>query len=188
MPNNKRHTLKTIKNREECHPSSRKARQLTRVFLRKERLDQRSTERSNSNPKAERWLWFRYALDESLPIATMKEMHDLVEMYLERNNDELEKLVKDRQIGGRRPKTKRELLLLALIESERAEYKSGFEVPDMTNGKTLKLLRDWDGDNNSMARMQSIRISAPINPIVMDATMESAPKPKNAKTTDAMEE
>ncbi|KAI7866783.1 hypothetical protein BDF14DRAFT_1727590, partial [Spinellus fusiger] len=161
---NKRHTLKTIKNREECHPSSRKARQLTRVFLRKERLDQRSVERSNTNTKCK---------------------------YLERNNEELEKLVKERQIGNPRPKTNRENLLLALIENEKAEYKSGFEIPDMTNGKTLRLLREWDGDLNSMARMKSIRIIAPSKEVVINTEMQienPATEVSVKKGLDAMEE
>ncbi|RUS19911.1 hypothetical protein BC937DRAFT_86721 [Endogone sp. FLAS-F59071] len=81
MPNNKRHTLKTIKNRDTLHPSSRKANQLTRVIMRSDRLDKKMNERrANANPQVERWLWFRYALDESLPCATRSELHDLIEM------------------------------------------------------------------------------------------------------------
>lgn len=31
----------------------------------------------------------------------------------------------------------------------------------MTNGKTLKLLREWDGDKNSMPRMTTLRLQKP---------------------------
>lgn len=34
----------------------------------------------------------------------------------------------------------------------------------MTNGKTLKLLREWDGDKNSMPRMTTIRLQKPTEP------------------------
>jgi translation machinery-associated protein 16 len=32
------------------------------------------------------------------------------------------------------------------------------ELPDLTNGKAVKLLREWDGDTNSMTRIKTVRL------------------------------
>lgn len=45
----------------------------------------------------------------------------------------------------------------------------------MTNGKTLKLLREWDGDKNSMPRMTTLRLQKP------------SKEEKNVVATDAMD-
>lgn len=51
----------------------------------------------------------------------------------------------------------------------------------MTNGKTLKLLREWDGDKNSMPRMTTIRLQK-IVPV------EKKTDSKNTKSVDLMEQ
>lgn len=109
-------------------------------------------------------------------------MHELVEAYLVRHEDEIEELEKDRHRGHKKPKGPRQDHLEALRISEQSEYVSGIgkakkrkekkndiniytiELPDMTNGKTLKLLREWDGDKNSMPRMTTIRLQKPTEP------------------------
>lgn len=52
----------------------------------------------------------------------------------------------------------------------------------MTNGKTLKLLREWDGDKNSMPRMTTIRLQKIAEPVVKKTD------PKNEKSVDLMEQ
>ncbi|KAI8978941.1 translation machinery-associated protein 16 [Pilobolus umbonatus] len=156
----KRHTLKTIKNREAIHPYSRKAQQITRVYQRKEKLAKKESQRAH-NPIGDRWLWFRYIFDEDKITATKEEMHELIELYLMRHDEEIEELEAERHKGHKKPKSPRQILLETLREQELNEYNSGMELPDMTNGKILKLLRDWDGDKNSMSRIKTIRISAP---------------------------
>jgi translation machinery-associated protein 16 len=52
----------------------------------------------------------------------------------------------------------------------------------MTNGKTLKLLREWDGDKNSMPRMTTVRMQKPID------TTQVAVDNKNEKTRKDMME
>ncbi|KAI8148026.1 translation machinery-associated protein 16, partial [Fennellomyces sp. T-0311] len=167
-PNNKRHTLKNIKNRDELHPYSRKARQLTRVALRSHKL---ANKRPATNPKGiqglfqpqccsnsinivERWLWFRYALDESLLCATKAQVYELIDMYLKRHDEELEALDQQRKKGGHRTKVPRHDLLTALKTSEESEYKSGFELPDLMVEKNVRMLREWDGDVNGMPRIR----------------------------------
>ncbi|KAI8379484.1 uncharacterized protein BYT42DRAFT_532266 [Radiomyces spectabilis] len=186
MPNNKKHTLKAIKNRDAAHPYSRKAHQVERAYARKEKLAQKSNERAANNPKVERWLWFRFALDEALPCATKPQIHDLIATYLERNDEEIERLEKERQIG-KRPKTTREQLLLALRDSDNAEYVSGFELPDLTNVKNVKALRDWNGDKNAITKIRSMRLQKPStsdikdNEVLADVSKEKAAPSANKK-------
>lgn len=102
----------------------------------------------------------------------------MIEQYLERHDEEIEQLENERNGRHKRPKSARQVTLESLIESEKSEYISGLgkmkkrhkgeihiahvfillELPDMTNGKVLKLLREWDGDKNSMTRIATIRI------------------------------
>lgn len=130
----------------------------------------------------ERWLWFRYAFEEDKPVATKPEMHELIELYLERHDEEINELEKDRNRGHKKPKNARQQLLESIKAREASEYTSGMELPDMTNGKTLKLLREWDGDKNSMTRMTTIRLQKP------DDTTKAAPVDNsNKKDKDMME-
>ncbi|KAI9285313.1 translation machinery-associated protein 16 [Umbelopsis sp. AD052] len=161
MPNNKRHTLKTIKNRDSMHPSSRKAFQLTRVVMRNDRLEQRARSKDSiGNPKIDRWLWFKFALDDTLPCASSEELHSLIDMYLNRNEEELEKLQALRK-DSKRPKSSRQDMLEALVKKEHDEYNKGFELPDLQNPKNVKILREWDGDKNSMARIKTKTVLNP---------------------------
>ncbi|KAI9273643.1 translation machinery-associated protein 16 [Sporodiniella umbellata] len=155
---NKKLTLRTIKNRDEIHPYSRKAHQLSRVYQRREKMAKKEKQKS-VNPIGDRWLWFRYAMDEDKTVITRPEIHDLIEIYLARNDEELEELENSRNKGHRTPKTPRQDLLEALKLREANEYISGLELPDLTNGKVVKLLREWDGDRNSMSRMSTIRLA-----------------------------
>ncbi|KAI8646246.1 translation machinery-associated protein 16 [Parasitella parasitica] len=159
---NRKITLKTIKNREAIHPYSRKAQQISRVYQRKEKLAVKEKKKAN-NPLGERWLWFRYAFDEDKTVATKPEMHELIELYLERHDEEISELEKERCRGHKTPKGARQQLLESVKIREISEYISGMELPDMTNGKTLKLLREWDGDKNGMPRMTTIRLQKPDN-------------------------
>lgn len=52
----------------------------------------------------------------------------------------------------------------------------------MTNGKTLKLLREWDGDKNSMPRMTTTRLQKVAEPVVKKTDT------KNEKIMDLMEQ
>ncbi|KAJ2957423.1 hypothetical protein NQZ79_g6844 [Umbelopsis isabellina] len=152
------------------HPSSRKAFQLTRVVMRNDRLEQRARSKETvGNPKIDRYLWFKFALDDTLPCATTEELHSLIQMYLCRHDEELENLQALRK--GSRPKTSRQDILEALIKKEKDEYEKGFvadatilcalELPDLQNPKNVKILRSWDGDKNSMARIKTKTVVDP---------------------------
>ncbi|KAF9366177.1 hypothetical protein BGX34_005526 [Mortierella sp. NVP85] len=162
VSNNKRHTMKSIKNKDMIHPSSRKAQQVMRVVLRKDRLEHRNKVRtSNSFSHADRILWFRHAVPDDVPSLTREQHHELIEEYLARHNDEYQSLIALHRPGKARPKAAREDLLTAVMAKERREYASGFELPDFTSPKNVKILREWDGDLNSVSRIKMLRLHDP---------------------------
>ena len=75
--------------------------------------------------KGERYIWFRYAFEEDKVVATKPEMHELIEQYLSRHDDEIAELEQDRNKGHRKPKAPRQDQLEALKISECNEYISG---------------------------------------------------------------
>ncbi|PKC02433.1 hypothetical protein RhiirA5_380984 [Rhizophagus irregularis] len=159
MPNNKRHTFKQIKNKKSIiHPSSRKAAQLQRISLRKDRLERGKTQRLSERvkPIVERLLWFKYAFDDTLPCATKAEVYDLIEMFINRNDDEILRLKSTHKVNS-----SKYFYLESLKLKEKKEYIE--EIPDFMNPKNVKLLRQWDGDINSMTRIKIIRIEDPNN-------------------------
>ncbi|PKY49713.1 hypothetical protein RhiirA4_528404 [Rhizophagus irregularis] len=159
MPNNKRHTFKQIKNKKSIiHPSSRKAAQLQRISLRKDRLERGKTQRLSERvkPIVERLLWFRYAFDDTLPCATKAEVYDLIEMFINRNDNEILRLKSTQKVNS-----SKYFYLESLKLKEKKEYIE--EIPDFMNPKNVKLLRQWDGDINSMTRIKIIRIEDPNN-------------------------
>lgn len=131
----------------------------------------------------------------------MKDMHELIKLYLARNDDEINTLEKERARGHKKPKSSRQHFLEALKERESNEYVSGLgqlqkeliilnnlcikELPDMTNGKTLELLREWDGDKNSMSRIKTIRVRKPLSEESKAVT--PAAKEKSDKVNDLMD-
>ncbi|KAI8064733.1 hypothetical protein BC940DRAFT_305214 [Gongronella butleri] len=161
MPNNKRHTLKTIKKRENLHPYSRKAKQLERIVMRKDKITSKDSQQSKKANIAARWLWFRYALDEDQEETTIDGMHELIQAYIERNSEEMEQLQAQRKIT-KRPKSQREHLIEATMTSDKDEYRSGMDLPDLTSRKMVQLIREWDGDINGMSRIRTIRLRQPV--------------------------
>ncbi|CAG8510933.1 23438_t:CDS:2 [Gigaspora rosea] len=176
MPNNKKKTLKQIKKKDSViHPSSRKAAQLQRAFLRKDRLDKTKLRRYSESvrPIVDRILWFKYALDDSLPCATKADIYDLIEMYISRNDDELSKIKSLKINGAVRPKTVKEDLIEALKLKEQKEYIEGFGTQ-----------KEWDGDPNSLSRIKLIRVEDPKNVMDLKATVTNLKKMKIDKGSD----
>ncbi|KAI1315010.1 hypothetical protein EDD11_001395 [Mortierella claussenii] len=162
VSNNKRHTMKAIKNKDMIHPSSRKAQQVMRVVLRKDRLEHRQKVRANNSfSQSERILWFRHAVPEDAISLTRQQHHELIEEYLARYNEEYQSLVALHRPGKVRPKAAREDMLAAFMAKERQEYASGFEMPDFSSPKNVKILREWDGDLNSLNRIKMIHLNDP---------------------------
>ncbi|GJJ75119.1 translation machinery-associated protein 16 [Entomortierella parvispora] len=189
VSNNKRHTMKAIKNKDMIHPSSRKAQQVMRVVLRKDRLDHRNKVRANqSHSQVDRVMWFRHAVPDEVATLTREEHHELIEEYLSRYNEEYESLVALHRPGKVRPKAAREDMLALFIANERQEYASGFEMPDFSSPKNVKLLREWDGDLNSIRRIKMIRLNDPKHLAKMAAAVAAATGPQKSSESSDMQE
>ncbi|XP_070544126.1 translation machinery-associated protein 16-like [Ptychodera flava] len=142
--------LKLGQQRKPVHPSSRKAAQLTRGAQRKEKRSLRESERSiRQNALLEKLYWFHDRLDPDKTVYTKGEVCQLIELYLERFDDELEQIdivhsIKNRQ--GRQHAS-REAAIKTTLEKERNEYETcGLEVPDLMNGKHFRIFRAWNRD------------------------------------------
>ncbi|KAG0344799.1 translation machinery-associated protein 16 [Podila humilis] len=190
VSNNKRHTMKAIKNKDMIHPSSRKAQQVMRVVLRKDRLEHRQKVKANqSHSQSDRILWFRHIVPEESATLTREQHHELIEEYLARFHDEYESLVSLHRPGKVRPKAAREDLLLAMMNQERQEYATGFDIPDFTSPKNVKILRAWDGDLNSLNRIKLLRLMDPKHLAKMTAAVgASAASLAQENTNSAMQE
>ncbi|KAI8057028.1 hypothetical protein BDF22DRAFT_669015, partial [Syncephalis plumigaleata] len=165
MPNNRKHTLKNIKGKHVAHPYSRKAHQITRSLLRTERLGQRKKERDTGiGPIAERYIWFGEMLaNTSRTVLSHTELFSLVEIYMKRHDDEMERLRKQRKYGNR-PKSAREHLLASIITSEYKEfYGNGIDIPDITNEANVELLLSQP----SQPRQQRQRSQSSQQPLIV---------------------
>ncbi|KAI8924591.1 hypothetical protein BC831DRAFT_464756 [Entophlyctis helioformis] len=164
MPNNKIKKISNIKNIEKAHPYSRKATQMNRAVLREERTAQKKVERDGPKRMAvERMLWFKYAMPDDKPALSDADLHDIVTDYINRNDDEIDKLHKQHQARKERPKPTKLDILEALRAKDSLEYSHGtIEVPALTDARTVELLKAWDGDHNSMSSIKKIRVRNPI--------------------------
>ncbi|KAJ2818425.1 translation machinery-associated protein 16 [Coemansia sp. 'formosensis'] len=86
---------------------------------------------------------------------TMVELRQLVDVYLTRNDEDVETILAKKDEG--KNLLQKESLFLQLTDSEVKEAKlAGVEVPDLTNGAVVKALRAWDGDLNSITTIKLI--------------------------------
>ncbi|KAI9012303.1 hypothetical protein DFJ74DRAFT_683242 [Hyaloraphidium curvatum] len=157
MPNNAIKNPKNVKNPEQAHPYSRKATQLARATLRTEKIAKQAAMASKQRSKAaERLVWFKFALPDEVAVASRGDLHELIAMYIARNDDQIEALTKQLRKG--RPKPSKLANLEALRQSELDEYNVGVEVPDFTDVKNLAFVRTWEGDPNQINRIKMVRI------------------------------
>lgn len=100
-----------------------------------------------------RLYWFHDFLptEEGRKCLTEMEVHDLIEMYLVRNEVEVEDLHANDRVG-RSTKPKADLLE-ASIKAEVAEYATGFELPDLTSKRVYEQFGRWNGDLNGITEL-----------------------------------
>ncbi|KAJ2451140.1 translation machinery-associated protein 16 [Coemansia sp. RSA 2424] len=179
MPNNKRKRVSKIKDKEKAHPYSRKARQINRAMHKETNIAKAKSERINAAlGRGQKIVWFRDNMDKSndsdeeddeeekeeedkadaklkKKMWTMLELRQLVDVYLARNDEDVETILAKKGEGKNLPQ--KESLFLQLVESEVKEAKlAGVEVPDLTNGAVVKALRAWDGDLNSITTIKLV--------------------------------
>ncbi|EIW73612.1 hypothetical protein TREMEDRAFT_59788 [Tremella mesenterica DSM 1558] len=138
MPS-RRLTKKTIKGKEGVHPGSRKAGQLARVSLRTLKLQAQAKDRKElKTAKLFRPTFFLHSLSSASPLSLPSLRALIVDVYLARNDARLHELEAERRPG--RPKFKELVDLEEIKRVEWAEWETGFEVPDLTHGPTVRLM------------------------------------------------
>ncbi|KAJ2064585.1 translation machinery-associated protein 16 [Coemansia sp. S146] len=179
MPNNKRKRVSKIKDKEKAHPYSRKARQINRAMHKETNIARAKSERINAAlGRGQKIVWFRDNMDKGeedvdaklkKKMWTMVELRQLVDVYLTRNDEEMETILAKKEEG--KNLLQKESLFLQLVDSEVKEAKlAGVEVPDLTNGAVVKALRAWDGDLNSITTIKLVTCKpASIIPIEEEA-------------------
>ncbi|KAJ3404315.1 hypothetical protein HDU80_003008 [Chytriomyces hyalinus] len=158
QPNNKKHKVSKIKGAEKAHPFSRKAAQLRRAFAREERVAGLKTMKDADRTRAvDRMVWFKYAIPDELPSANLELVHDLIDQYINRNEDEIEELKATIRPNRQRPP---KIALLEMLQGkDRHEYATGMRVPDMCDAANVARLRKWEGDYNGIGAIKMVSIT-----------------------------
>ncbi|KAH7885851.1 hypothetical protein F5I97DRAFT_1808839 [Phlebopus sp. FC_14] len=142
------------------HPDSRKAAQLARTQLRKNKLEEVASRRSKKQAaQADVYGFFFYALPPE-GVLSLEELHSVIrDIWLTRHDDELEKERAARRKG--RPKCTKEVKLEEIKLREAEEYRTGMDVPDLTNAANVELFRTWDQKEVAFVQLlRFIRVSS----------------------------
>ncbi|GMM37127.1 Tma16 protein [Saccharomycopsis crataegensis] len=130
------------------HPKGRKFAKLNKAHLREHKLEKKKMQHIDKREhELRRTLFFQEAAENRVSDEkksfTVEEMKLFIEAYLSRFDEELEELRDQRRPG--RPASKRQDLLEDQKKKDRAEYVSGFKVPDMSDEANVENLIKWNG-------------------------------------------
>lgn len=141
------------------HPRGRKFKQLNKATLRQAKLAKHKAVRTNAK-EAEfvRYKYFREAVKlAGVESFSLEEIRNLIEVYVERDRDELEKLKSERRPG--RPASSRQDTLQRRMDLERNEFKTGYNLPDLTDKENVERLLKWDGGIGGIIQVNMIRVT-----------------------------
>ncbi|CAG7846926.1 SubName: Full=Uncharacterized protein {ECO:0000313/EMBL:CCA75045.1} [Serendipita indica DSM 11827] len=164
------------------HPLSRKAGQLERETLRKAKLAAQVAKRGKKKTiQADRYAFFLHALPPDIESLSLADLHELIrDVWLTRHDLALEEEQASRRKG--RPKSTKEDKLEEAKRRDAEEYATGLELPDLTDARTVRLFRQWDGsDVNYLSILRLIRVSG-THPDVIHVARVGRDKP--AGTSD----
>ncbi|KAI0230051.1 Translation machinery-associated protein 16 [Lamellibrachia satsuma] len=160
MPKDKTKALKT----KVVHPNSRQAMQLSRTTFRDMRLQKKQKTKSlKVEVLGEKLKWFQDSLVEEKLVYSREETHELVDRYLHRFDDELDQIEIVNSIKGRsgQQHVSRKHAITMTLEMEKSEYNGpGLEIPDIINGKNLKVFRDWTGEMRFVQNIKTRKLKA----------------------------
>lgn len=140
------------------HENSRDARRLRQAGAREDKIARIASVAARSNQVyVERVTFFQDAVAEQETPLSDSQLQDLVEQFIGRENEELTELKAAQRPG--RPKSKAEENILARIDSETKEYKSGFWIPDARDDDSLDKLKRWGGQWGGLNTLKFVRIS-----------------------------
>ncbi|KAJ3889273.1 hypothetical protein GG344DRAFT_67262 [Lentinula edodes] len=136
-------STKASKKEKVFHPQSRKADQLSRKALRKDKLVSLVSSRNKKHDILADFYGFFYHSTPAEGTLTLEELHSLIaDVWLKRHDEELETERAARRKG--RPKSVKESKLEELILRESEQYRTGFEVIDLTHPENVTLFRTWN--------------------------------------------
>ncbi|TFK51777.1 hypothetical protein OE88DRAFT_1467516 [Heliocybe sulcata] len=143
------------------HPQSRKAGQITRTQLRKNKLSEASNKKSRkSHAETDFYGFWYHAMPPEGETLTLPVIHALLkDVWLTRHDTELASERAARRKG--RPKSTREQHLEDIKLRESEEYRTGLEIPDLTHLANMELFRRWDQKELAFVQLlRYIRVSS----------------------------
>ncbi|KAJ7252730.1 hypothetical protein B0H12DRAFT_1117573 [Mycena haematopus] len=187
MPPKPPKPAKPAKKEKVYHPDSRKAGQLARKALRKGKLGNLRTKRSQkASSMLELYTFFHAALppppapaDDGDAAAletdalTLPELHVLARAWVARHDGPLAEEQAARRKG--RPKSAREVRIEELRLREQEIYRTGMEIPDLTDPATLARFRKWDVKSLGYAHLlRFARISSALPDVLVQSRAPAA--------------
>lgn len=167
---------KPAKKEKVFHPDSRKAGQLARKALRKGKLGNLRTKRTHkASSMLELYTFFHAALPpapdsdpgaEPVEVLTLPELHAIAQEWIARHGAALAEEQVARRKG--RPKSTREARIEELRLREQETYRTGMEIPDLTDPETLARFRKWDVKSLGYAHLlRFVRISSALPDVLV---------------------
>ncbi|MCJ1294284.1 hypothetical protein MMC34_005842 [Xylographa carneopallida] len=140
------------------HENSRNSQRLRRASARDDKLARVSAARAKVNQiHLRRVAYFQAAAIAISGSNDLGHIQQLIQRYLERDDDELAKLEDERRPG--RPRSTREDLLKQRKAMDEREYDGGFWMPDMMEEANLKILREWNSEWTQLGTLKYVRIT-----------------------------
>ncbi|XP_033329721.1 translation machinery-associated protein 16 isoform X1 [Megalopta genalis] len=139
-----------LKAKKIAHPSSRKS---IAIVKKTKKISNRQKAKVagliKQNLIGEKMLWIQEHMVPDVCPYTPELVARLLEMYIGRNDEELEQINIKHSIGGRknRQHASREDVLRMTKERELEEYNTcGIEIPDILNASQCSMLKNWNGE------------------------------------------
>ncbi|XP_076643234.1 translation machinery-associated protein 16 [Halictus rubicundus] len=168
-----------LKAKKIAHPNSRKS---IAIVKRTKKISNRQKAKVGGlikqNIIGEKMLWIREHMVPDVCPYTPELTARLLEMYIARNDDELEQINIKHSIGGRRNRqhASREDVLRMSKEREQEEYNTcGIEIPDILNATQCDMLRKWNGELRYLPNFKFIRFG---KKHLNDALQKASKQPK----------
>ncbi|KAK4314034.1 hypothetical protein Pmani_014653 [Petrolisthes manimaculis] len=169
------------------HPKSRKAKQISKKISRQLKLQKR---RGESNLKlqflGDKLTWFKNNMDEELEVFTPRDVLELIQRYIDRNDDELEQIELKHKIREKLSHTRqhasREDHIKITREREMQQFmESGFETADFLNPEHLQIFKSWSGE---LRLLPNLKLRRYIKGRLLEGNTEESEEPDKMDEDD----
>lgn len=156
------------------HVKGRKFKQLNRATERDNKLKlkkQRFAEQKNHE------LLFYLHVQESAndypkeTEFTLEDLHLIIRAYIERNDEELEEMEKERRPG--RPMTNKHQIMLEKRKYDHHIFETGFRIPDLRDLETANRMRNWNGTSGSVSAWKWALVTKDIDTVNNNDVLDS---------------